>query len=355
MALTWHARKVEIYNGSFDEIRQNIPSFRRDPFRTETGGMNRHLDIIVREPFEKNQGNLFPSDDEAHIPVATVSKQYRLVQHHDVLNALENVLKENRIDLANIETELRLTEYGERMWFSFILPAYGFDPDVHTYGFVPEDGYPVVLKVNVLNSVDKTTALEIILSWHRLVCANGMIYGEDVDFRKIHLTTSLSYDAIQEFLKMQLNRERFSKQKERFEKWQATQVIAKKLAETKPSPGQVEHWLDMVVSKRWNINAAARVYHIAKTGYDGKFVNRSKQSNKKKISFNDLILESQSSDPIHGTFAPVRNAYDISQVLSWIAGQRGTIQQQLEWMMDIPGLMDALLKTEKPLTLGIGG
>lgn len=355
MALTWHAREIQIYEGSINEIRQYIPDFTREPFRTETGGTNQHLDIIVREPLKKSQGFLFPSDDEAHVPIATVSKQYSLVQHHDVLNALETVLRKNSIDPESLKAELILTEYGERMWFSLFLPTYGFDPDVHTYGFDPEDGYPVILKVNVLNSVDKTTALEIVLSWHRLVCANGMIYGEDIDFRKIHLTSLLNYDAIEKFLRMQLKRERFSKQKDRFEKWSATKVIIKKLVETKPSPGQIERWLDNVVSKKWNIHAAARVYHIAKTGYDGKFVNHTKKPNKVKVRFHELTLESQSSDQIPGTFVPVRNAYDISQVLSWIAGQQGTIQGQLAWLMDIPHLMEALLKTEKPLTLGISG
>ncbi len=62
-----------------------------------------------------------------------------------------------------------------------------------------------------------------------------------------------------------------------------------------------------------------------------------------------------STDEVPGAFAPVRNAYDISQVLSWIAGHRGTIQEQLKWTMDIPYLMDTLLEVEKPLTLQIGG
>ena len=74
-----------------------------------------------------------------------------------------------------------------------------------------------------------------------------------------------------------------------------------------------------------------------------------------KVRFHELTLDSQSRDQIPGTFAPVRNAYDISQVLSWIAGQQGTIHGQLAWLMDIPHLMEALLKTEKPLTLGISG
>ena len=364
MAHTWHGRKVKFRKGSISNLRQEIPYFRRDPFRIEGGGENQHLDIIVREPLKGNQDYLLPQDDEVHIPIATVSRQYSLVQHHDVLDALEEALEHTDFDSKCLEAELTLTEYGERMWINFTLPTSGFNLDVDTYGFSPDDGYPVVLKVNALNSVDKTTALEINLTWHRLVCGNGLIYGEDVDFRKIHLNKSLNSGAIKEFLATQLQPERFSKQRERAKKWYTTKVVTKKLSEEKPSPGQIEYWIDEIVEKRWGAHAAARAYHIAKTGEDG---NVGPQENVKPLAktgedgnvgpgLKNIKPHERRVKPtvkVPGSYAPVRNAYDISQVLSWLAGQRGTIQEQLKWMMDIPYLMEALLRTEEPLTLQI--
>ena len=345
MEVTWYSRKVSVFNGTIRELRKKIPYFRRDPFRVESEGTNPHLDIIVRKPLKRNQGNLLPRDDEVHVPIATVSKQYILVQHHKVLGDLEEALREKGIDTAHLEGELKLTEYGERMWASFTLPTHGFNPDVHTW-FDPGDGYPVVLKVNVSNSVDKTAALEINLTWHRLVCKNGLIYGEDIDFRRIHREKSLNSGAIKEFLEAQLESEQVAQQKHRFEEWYATEIVPKTLSEEKPSPPQIEHWIDKVVAKEWNANAAARVYHIAKTGYDGNVTPF-----EKNVPPHEREVNGTSEVP--GAFAPVRNAYDISQVLSWIAGHRGTLQEQLKWMLDIPYLMDALLKTEEPLTLQI--
>ena len=49
----------------------------------------------------------------------------------------------------------------------------------------------------------------------------------------------------------------------------------------------------------------------------------------------------------------MRNAYDISQVLSWIVSQRETIEDQFARMMDIPDLIRALLQEEKPITLSM--
>ena len=117
--------------------------------------------------------------------------------------------------------------------------------------------------------------------------------------------------------------------------------------EAKPSLGQIEHWIDKTVAKKWGPHAAARVYHIAKTGYDGEITERFAKDVK------PYELQVQSTNRVPGSFAPVRNAYDISQVLSWIASRRGTIEVQLDWMMDIPDLMRALLKEEKPITLSM--
>ena len=76
MEVTWYSRKVSVFNGTIRELRKKIPYFRRDPFRVESEGTNPHLDIIVRKPLKRNQGNLLPRDDEVHVPIATVSKQY---------------------------------------------------------------------------------------------------------------------------------------------------------------------------------------------------------------------------------------------------------------------------------------
>lgn len=340
MVLTWHARKVQIHKGSINEIRQKIPYFRRDPFRIENGGMNQHFDIIVREPLKKDQNYLLPDDDTVKIPVATVSRQYNLVQHHDVLQALEDALKQINFDPNHLETELTLTEYGERMRISFFLPGYCFDLD---------GGDPIVLKINALNSVDKTTALEINISLERLVCSNGMTYGiADARFRKIHLQSLVLKD-IEEFLKKQL--EQFPKEHRMYKKWHDRKVSSRKLSKAKPSPGQIELWIDEIVAEKWGAHAAARTYHIAKTGYDGEIV----KPFEKNVEPHEREVSSRNKVPGSYEYAPVRNAYDIAQVLSWIAGQRATIQKQLEWMMDIPGLMDALLKTEKPITLITGG
>ena len=196
--LKWEGREVLEGSGRISELRQEIPCFTTTPFRIEGKGVNEYLTLIVREPIREDQGYLFPSDDQAElkIPVATVSKKYELVQHHDVLKVLETALKNIDFDPERLKVELTLTEYGERMRVSFTLPDYEFDPG---------DGYPIVLKVNAFNSVDKTTALSVNLSWYRLVCSNGMMFGTaHARFRKIHVQSHKPQDDIKKFLEKQL-------------------------------------------------------------------------------------------------------------------------------------------------------
>ena len=123
----------------------------------------------------------------------------------------------------------------------------------------------------------------------------------------------LNFEAIEEFLDKQLESEQVLKQKERSEKWYARKIVSKPLSEEKPSPPQIEHWIDAIVAKKWNANAAARVYHIAKTGHDGNVAPFQKEVSPHALKVN-------STNEIPGAFTPVRNAYGISQVLSWIAG-----------------------------------
>lgn len=74
------------------------------------------------------------------------------------------------------------------------------------------------------------------------------------------------------------------------------------------------------------------------------------------------FVKGSTTRKVPGLFAPVQNVYHLSQVLSWLAseretreGQLKTLEGRLQRLNQIPGLMDALLKTAKqPPRLRIG-
>ena len=83
-----HGTQGSFNEGSFDEIRNKLCTFSRKPFKTEIGE-NEDSDVII------NTSN--------GVPVGVVSKSYSLIQHHDLLNAIESSFKNLGFDIDKAE------------------------------------------------------------------------------------------------------------------------------------------------------------------------------------------------------------------------------------------------------------
>ena len=288
---------------SVTELFPQVPLFSRHPFRVGSEE-NRFKDEIRREPLKIS--------DEP-IPVATVSKTYSLIQHRDVLASVFRALKMVQIDISSLDSTLLLSEYGERMQWSCSIPHLDFNPG---------DGYPLVLRINCLNSVDTSTVLEITFSWFRLVCSNGMMFGvKDSRLRRRHIQ-SLDPEDIATYLKDQL--EQKSEEESLYKKWHAWPV---EITDLIP-------WIDDRLAKEWGPHAASRVWHILSDGSDGE-IEQARNLKAHQLPISGL-------KPVPGACAPVQNLFHVSQALSWIAGTRNTIPEQLEYVKAIPRLMEPL-------------
>lgn len=231
---TWHGREVKIYKGSIDDLWQEIPDFGRYPFSIEEGVENEYLDLIARKPHLQ---------DRDHIPVAAVSKEYGFVEHHEVLESVLSALKKFVDNPQSLKAELKLSKYGARMWMNFLLPNCKFNPG---------DGYPIVLQINCLNSVDKSIAVRLHLSWYREKSDTEMMGRSE----KWYHTESFKIGKIEEFLAKQFRR--FAKEESLYKKW----------CETRLDWNSVVTWLNEIVANKWRGSTAVRAYHIAKTGID---------------------------------------------------------------------------------------
>ena len=184
--ITWHGQPVVVHDGTLGALQARLPSFSREPFGPKDGE-NEYLQTIVREPF---------GDDGRRIPVAAVSPQYELIQHHEVVDWLAEGLKALGHDTESLTGRLTLSKYGERMHLRLGLPEFDFDPG---------DEQPLSLMVHALNSVDKSTALEVNLGWWRQVCSNGMkVWVKGSTTRRIHLVGRVGASQVAEVLKAQL-------------------------------------------------------------------------------------------------------------------------------------------------------
>ena len=161
----WFNSAVTRHRGTLSEVRKHIPAFERRAFGltqsdTKLTRRNGHLDTIVRMPF---------GADNTFVPIGVVSKSYILVPHTDVVDVVRRALNTAKIDTERLLAEIEITEYGERMALSLCLPE--------EYGFKPDDGHAMALRLECFNSVDGSTRFRALMGWFRFVCRNGLIIG----------------------------------------------------------------------------------------------------------------------------------------------------------------------------------
>lgn len=312
MTPKWLNSPVMDYEGTLDEIRQHIPTFERRAFAltqpdNERSRLNERLDTIVRLPFQ---------NDRTCVPVGVVSKDYTFIQHTAVLDMAQQALRSVNIDPAMVWTELALTEYGERMSLSLYLPE--------KYLFQAEDGHPMDLRLECTNSVDGSTRFRALMGWFRLVCSNGLIIGiTRADLRRRHVG-AFHIGMINAVLLSGLKDA--EEDKRNLRKWFSRKVTLSVLSA----------WIDQDLRKLWGFKAAARAYHIARSGADADILGPYKDHT-------PMTVPTRISRRVPGTPVQVRNLYDVSQILAWLAKERRDIQEQLDWREQIQDLLEPLM------------
>ncbi len=319
----WLNSPVRLYEGNPQKVRAVLPDFeRRDLAVTHPDKLlpfiNPHLDLIVRKPIEQVNGRLWVPDThkDDYIPIGMVSKEYRLIPHKEVFDTALKALEENNIDPSHTRAGIVLTEYGERMYFSLYLPK--------EYDFDPGDGHPMAMRLECFNSVEGSTNFKAFIGWFRFVCSNGLIIGvTSTKLQRRHVQT-LNIGDISTVLKNGLVEG--TTERGNFRKWKKITI-----KEDSFSP-----WIDTKVYETWGFKAATRAYHIARTGYDAEIIGTYKD-------MYPTTIPVQTTERVPGAPYEAHTAYDISQILAWLAKERNDIQEQLEWRQQIPSLMKALL------------
>lgn len=306
-ATRWHGQPVRTATDRLHALRQRLPTFQREPFIVN-GIENPHYDVIV-------------AADTAY-PVTTVSKAYGLVQHASVVDRALAGLDSLGFDVQGLEAELALTAHGERLKLSITIPGYDFDPG---------DGCPLVLRMTVLNSVDKTTAVAIELEWLRLVCGNGMMAGiGTAGFRKAHFR-GIDEEDIAEYLQAALHQVP-----------QDRRLMADWLEQPVPAARALP-WVDTALAECWGAPTAARIWHILRHGWDARPIITRGQEGEVQPPRPPHARPVTPLGPVPGACAPVANAYHVAQALSWVAKEHPHMATRLRRIKEIAPLMRQLL------------
>ena len=297
------------FHGSFDQVRALVPKFDRTPFVADGEGIeNRFSDVIVRRADARLA---LPA-----VPVGLVSKRYRLISHGEVVDAVRDAVSAIGICAGDVACDAHLGRYGATMAFYARLPR--------EFDFDPGDAHPMALRVLALNSVDGTSLLTFLLGWYRFVCANGMVVGTTrMNWRMAHRAGS-EIGGLSGLLAAGL--ELAEHEKLQLQTWLRTPATMESM----------RHFADGPLAAAWGVKPAARFWHIANTGHDGEAALPFEPGTPTQKTMRQL-------GRVPGSPERVRNVYDASQALAWLAHQPRGHEERVKRMQDIPALMAALI------------
>jgi hypothetical protein len=93
--------------------------------------------------------------------------------------------------------------------------------------------------------------------WLRVACMNGLMIKENASLRKIHDMVWMKREDVGQFIGKKL------------EGSDAYFQILQESMKRRTDLNRIAIWVDKVVAEHWTMEAAARVYHICSTGFDG--------------------------------------------------------------------------------------
>jgi hypothetical protein len=191
------------------------------------------------------------------------------------------------------------------------------------YSFDPGDGNPMALRLELLNSVDGSTRFRALMGWFRFVCSNGLVIGVTRAAMRRRHTGDLRLTDIGAVLRYGI--EDSEGEKRNFEQWGKKPITLNRLIP----------WVEKDVRKNWGFKAAARTFHIARSGSDVEILGQYKGNTPTTIPVRE-------TKHVPGAPKSCGNLFDVSQILAWLAKERRDVQEQLEWREQIPELLNAL-------------
>ena len=295
------------------DASQAIPAFTRRPFQigssTPYATVNPYYEVIVR----------LPTDEQpTEIPVGLVSRNYQLIQHHEILQRAASTLASLGVDPRKITVNLDLTVHGERMSLGLVFPK----DSEYAYEVGRDD--VMALYLEFINSVDGSLRLAFRVSWLRLVCTNGLMLREVLsDFSRMHIGVEILKD-FESHLPGALAS--VVDHKKLFERWISLKITDAAFGE----------WTEETLRKTWGLKAAVRAHHIALRGVDVEIEKMVRGIPAGKIPVRD-------KGRVPGSLVGPLSLFAVSQALTWLAGDRGDIQEQLEWKSQVYQMVTLLL------------
>jgi len=106
-----------------------------------------------------------------------------------------------------------------------------------------------------------------------------------------------------------------------------------------------EEWIEKTVRRTWGLKAAVHAYHIALRGVDVEIETMLRGVHVASIPKRD-------KSKVPGALTNSLNLFAISQALTWLAGERRELQEQLSWKSQVYPMLARLVPNGKQGALG---
>ena len=311
---------LRAYSGNLRDLAGLCPGFDRRALssqdhavvgKTAAGVSQSHLDVVVRRAG--------PGVGLLEMPVGVVTRRHQLLPHARVIDSIERALGVIHVDPSEAQAELDLTNFGARMALEVELPQH--------FDFDPVSSAALGLRVLVSNSVNGG-GLRLLTVWQqresKSTFAVGVTRLESRLVQRLPVRLGDVVPGIQKAL------ETASAEHAALTQWNR-QLVTR---------DQLVAWVDGSVRRMWGRAAAARLFHIAMTGWDAE------------PAFSvERVLPSrrtmQATNPVPDAPPFVETAYDALHALGWVARDGRDTTDRFDRYVETALLMRSLLRASE--------
>jgi hypothetical protein len=200
------------------------------------------------------------------------------------------------------------------------------------YWFTIRKGDDMGLYLEFVNSVDGSLRLALRVSWLRMACTNGLMMREVVaNFSRTHLGGAV-FEDFEEYLCSAMD---VVEHKKFLQLWLSCTVTL----------DAFEEWIEKTVRKTWGLKAAVRAYHIALRGVDVEIETMLR-------GVQVAAIPKRDKSRVPGALTDSLTLFGISQALTWLAGERNELQEQLGWKSQVYPMLAPLVSDGEQGALG---
>jgi hypothetical protein len=302
-----HTRSLK---GSLMDLPSFLPALARVPCDEDgvrAQSASPHLDVILRRAG--------PGAGLIDVAVGVISRRQHFVPHQQVIHALERALSAVRVNPSQVRAAVELADFGARMALAIDLPS---DLDLDA-----GHGERLGLRLQCTNALNRG-GLRFLMSWHRLVSDTSIAVGTTrLEYRLAHRMPVRITDVVPS---VRNALERAQSERAGLAAWR--QVLITR--------DQLVSWADGAVRRMWGPRAAARVFHIAMTGFDGEPAYGFERASPSRRTM-------RATGPVTSVPSFAETAYDALLALAWLAREGREASERFDRQIEMAMLMRALL------------